>query len=68
VAGGTVDGEGEPLGAGPPPQAAPLIVQPEGWPADPDDAVTKLTVTEPPGAMVASQSSLVTVTCPERTV
>jgi hypothetical protein len=42
--------------------AAPLMVQPAGWPAVPDDFVTKPTVTEAPGWIVASQLSSVTVT------
>ena len=40
------------------------MVQAAGWPAGPADAVTKPTVTDPPGAMPASQPSLFTVTGP----
>ena len=38
------------------------MVQPVGWPAGPEELVTKPTVTVAPGWMVASQLSLVTVT------
>jgi hypothetical protein len=56
------------LGAAPPWHDAPLMVQSEGCPASPVDVVTKPTETDPPGAMVLSQLSLVTVTWPPSSV
>jgi hypothetical protein len=57
-------------GAGGPPawHDAPLMRQSAGWPAWPDDEVTKPTETDRPGWMVASQLSLVTVTWPASSV
>ncbi len=46
----------------------PLMVQPAGWPAAPDELATKPTVTVPPGWMVASQLSFFTVTWPPSSV
>jgi hypothetical protein len=62
---------GEAPGAGPPlplTHEAPLIVQPLGWPAVPAADASKPTVAVPPGAMVASQLSFVTVTWPPSSV
>jgi hypothetical protein len=47
---------------------APLMVQPAGCPAAAEAAVTKPTVTVPPGATVASQLSFFTVTWPPPSV
>jgi hypothetical protein len=56
---------GVPTGPAPPAwHADPLMVQLAGWPAVPEDAVTKPTVTALPGWTVASQAAFVTVTCP----
>ena len=58
-------------GAAPPPawHDAPLMRQSAGWPAcGLADEVTKPTETDPPGWMVASQLSLVTVTWPASSV
>src|SRR6185437_716159 len=52
----------------PPWHGAPLMVQAAGWPAGPADWVTKPTVTDPPGAIAASQPSLFTVTWPPLSV
>jgi hypothetical protein len=59
---------GDGLGAAPPWHDAPLMVQSEGCPAWPADVVTNPTETDPPGWMVLSQLSLVTVTWPPSSV
>ena len=56
------------LGAAPAWHDAPLMVQSDGCPAGPVDVVTKPTETDPPGWMVLSQLSLVTVTWPPSSV
>jgi hypothetical protein len=68
VAGTEPPGDGDAGAELAPWHGVPLMVQPAGWPAAPEDVATKPTVTVPPGWTVASQLSFFTVTWPPASV